>query len=148
MERWLADNGLTPAALSRLVDDEARLDRLGALAGAAAEAHLLDHLRATGDYARHAARARAKARVLAGTGLQVAHVDDWTRFRLTAWYFEQRLGVPVPDDIAAYGAEIGFADLDAFYRALLREYVYVTHARPTADREPAPDLRPDPPAGA
>jgi hypothetical protein len=136
MDRWLADNDLSPTALARLVDDEARLDRLGALAGPTAEAHLVDHLRASGDYPRHAARARAKARVLAATGRPPAHVDEWTRFRLTAWYFEHRVGVAVPADIPAYAAEIGFADLDAFYRALLGEYVYVTHASGEAPAAP------------
>jgi hypothetical protein len=144
LDGWLADNDLTPAALARLVDDEARLDRLGAVAGPSAEAHLVDHLRATGDYPRHAARARAKAHVLAEAGLPPAPVDEWTRFRLTAWYFEQRLGAAVPGDLPAYAAEIGFADLDGFYRALLREYVYVTHPRAPADRAAPPDGRPDP----
>jgi hypothetical protein len=143
MERWLAENDLTPATFARLIDEEARLDRLEALAGSPAAAYLVDHLRATGDYARYAARARSKERVLAGTGLDLTHVDEWTRFRLTAWYFERRLGVSAPDDIPVYAAEIGFGDLDTFYRALLREHVYVTRAEPAADPEPRPQVRLD-----
>jgi hypothetical protein len=103
----------------------------------------VDHLRATGDYARHAARARAKERVLEATGLDPTYVDEWTRFRLTTWYFEHRLGVSVPDDLPAYAAEIGFADLHAFYRALLREYVYVTRPGPAGDGERPADGTPD-----
>lgn len=144
IERWLADNDLTPTSFARLVDDEARLDQMETLAGSSADAHLVDHLRATGDYVRYAARARVKERVLAGTGLDQAHVDEWTKFRLTVWYFEQHLGASVADDISAYAAEIGFPDLDAFYRALLREYVYVTRGgRPAADHQPMPEVRPD-----
>lgn len=144
IERWLADNDLTATTFARLVDDEARLGQMETLAVSSADACLVDHLRATGDYVRYAARARAKERVLAGAGLDQAHVDEWTRFRLTVWYFEEHLGGRVPDDVTAYAAEIGFPDLDAFYGALLREYVYVTRGgRPGADREPMPDVRPD-----
>ena len=143
LERWLADNDLMSTTFARLMDDEARLDRLAILAGSSAEAHLVDHLRATGDYARHAARARAKERVLEATGLDPTYVDEWTRFRLTTWYFEHRLGVSVPDDLPAYAAGIGFADLHAFYRALLREYVYVTRPGPAGDGERPADGTPD-----
>ena len=144
-ERWLAANDLTRADLTRLVDDEARLARLEAETGACDASHLLDQLRVAGDYARYAARARAKQRVLAGSGVDHAHADEWTRFRLTAWYFEQRLGASIPDDVAAHAARIGFADLDAFYRALLREHLYVTHGgHPGAAPEPALDARSGP----
>jgi hypothetical protein len=138
--RWLAANDLTAPDLARLIDDEARLARLEAGSGAQATAHLLDQLRVAGDYARYAARARAKQRVLAESGFGRPHVDEWTRFRLTAWYFEERLGAAIPDDIAAHAARIGFPDLDAFYRALLGEHLYVTHGeRPVSTPGPVSD---------
>ena len=144
-ERWRAANDLAPPDLTRLADDEARLARLDVEVGARTEAHVLDQLRLTGDYARYAARARAKQRALAESGVDPGHVDEWTRFRLTAWYFEKRLGASIPDDIAAHATRIGFTDLDGFYRALLREHRYVTHEeRPVA--VPGPDARVGPEA--
>ena len=43
---------------------------------------------------------------------------------LRAWYFEQRLGRPLPDDIDAAARELGFADRADFDRALRREWLY------------------------
>ena len=143
-ERWLAANDLTSSDLARLVDDEARLAQLETRAGPSVDDHLLDQLRVAGDYARYATRARAKQRALAEAGLDHAHVDERTRFGLTTWYFEQRLGAPIPDDVSAHAARIGFGNLDAFYRTLLREYVYVTRGeQPATTSEPARDARPD-----
>jgi hypothetical protein len=126
-ERWLTANDLATPDLARLADDEARLARLDADTGMLATAHVLDQLRLAGDYERYAARARAKQRVLAESAFDRSHVDEWTRFRLTVWYFEGRLGSAIPEDIAAYATRMGFADLDAFYRALAGEHRYVTH---------------------
>jgi hypothetical protein len=124
-ERWLADNDLTPATFARLIDDEARLRQLDALTGSRVDAYLIDELRAIGAYARYAERARAKQRLLARTGLDRSSLDEWTRFQLSTWYFERHVQGSIPDDIAAYATQLGFGDIDAFYRALLREYAYV-----------------------
>jgi hypothetical protein len=64
--------------------------------------------------------------VLAQTGGDPEQVDGLTRFRLTVWYFEHRLGGRIPDDLDEYALSRGFADTDAFYRALWREYRYLT----------------------
>lgn len=138
--RWLVENDLTPATFARLVDDEARLQRLDALTGPWLDAFVVDELRATGAYARYAERARDKQRVLARTGLDRPALDEWTRFRLSAWYFERHLQASIPDDIPAYATRVGFGDVDAFYRALLREYAYVTRGRPAGQATvPGPD---------
>jgi len=126
LERWLADSDLIPVAFARLVDEEAQLEQLEALARSRADAHLLDHLRVRGDYARYAARARAKQRARAGSGLGEDPLDERTKFEVTLWYFEKRLGLPVPDDIAQHAADVGFPDTGSFYRALWRERLHVT----------------------
>ena len=41
-----------------------------------------------------------------------------------AWYFEQRLGRPLPDDIDVAAREFGFDDRADFDRALRREWLY------------------------
>jgi hypothetical protein len=43
---------------------------------------------------------------------------------LLAWYFEQRVGERLPDDLDAAARARGFADRGHFYRALLREWLY------------------------
>jgi hypothetical protein len=126
LDRWLAENDLTPASFGRLIDEEARIEELEALARARADAHLLDDLRVRGDYARYAARARAKRLTLAGADAAEEQLDERTKFQLTLWYFEKRLGVPVPDDIAKHAVDIGFSDAASFYRALRHEWIHVT----------------------
>ena len=126
LDRWLADNDLTPASFARLIDAEARIEQLEALARPRAEAHLLDDLRVRGDYTRYAARARAKRLTLDGAEGAEDQLDERTNFELTLWYFEKRLGLPVPDDVAKHAVDIGFADTGSFYRALWREWIHVT----------------------
>jgi hypothetical protein len=121
-------NDLDAAGWTRLVEDESRLQALERRWEGSLRRCLLDQLRITGAYARYAARARAKQRVVGDPGSR--SVDAWTRFQLTAWYFEQRGGGGlVPEDVAAHAATIGFPDLDAFYRALWCEHRFVTAAR-------------------
>jgi hypothetical protein len=126
LDRWLADNDLTPASFRRLIDEEARIEQMEALARPRAEAHLLDDLRVRGEYTGYAARARMKRRALGGLEAAEDQLDERTRFELTLWYFEKRLGLPVPDDVAKHAVDIGFPDTGSFYRALWREWIHVT----------------------
>ena len=62
-----------------------------------------------------------------GAGLDHPSADDAhlaPPAALRAWYFEQRLGRPLPDDIDAAARELGFADRADFDRALRREWLY------------------------
>ena len=117
IDRWLADNDLALADFDRLAAEEARLEALERDGGAALERHLLDHLRLEGTYAGLAARARAKRAAL-------GNEEDDAGGRLAAllWFCEHRLRCEVPDDAEAFARELGFADLKAFHRALIREY--------------------------
>jgi hypothetical protein len=131
IDQWLAENGLDDGNRAQLLADEARLRRLDRALGPLATAHVVSHLRATGQYPQLAARARAKSRVLGRTDGD-SRVDGPTRLRLALWYFEHRLGRQVPDDLDEYTASHGFADTDALFRALWREYRYLA-ARPAAE---------------
>jgi hypothetical protein len=126
IDRWLVENELDESGREQLVADEARLRQLDRTLGPLADAQVVAHLRATGQYPRYASRARAKAQVLAQTGGDPEQVDGLTRFRLTVWYFEHRQGGRIPDDLDEYAASRGFAGTDAFFRALWREYRYLT----------------------
>jgi hypothetical protein len=123
LNRWLVANDLNAGGWARLVEDEARFQELERRWQGALRPYLLDHLRATGVYGGYAVRARAKQQVV-GSDSPARSVDDWIRFRLTAWYFERR-GDLVPEHVAEHAAALGFPDLDAFYRALRREHDFV-----------------------
>ena len=125
LDRWLAENDINVEEFERLMEDEARLEALKSL-GPVLDRYFLDHLRVSGDYARFAERVRGKQQLLASMGLEEPEPQDIgiTPAQLRAWYFETRLGQPMPDDIDGFSRELGFssrADLD---RALVGEYVY------------------------
>jgi hypothetical protein len=124
IERWLADNDLELPDFDRLAAEEARLVALERDGGAALDRHLLDHLRLEGTYAALAARARAKRTALAGG--QGRGDDGGARLAALLWFCRQRLGREVPDDALAFARELGFADLGALHRALVREYRFAT----------------------
>jgi hypothetical protein len=90
------------------------------------ERHLLNHLRDRGHHARLEARARQKGDALAARGTSPSETDlsGLQTLQLQDWYFGQRLGRAIPDDLDAYIDHLGFEHADAFNRALLREYVY------------------------
>ena len=62
-----------------------------------------------------------------------------TEAELLTWYFEHRLGQPVPVDPSAYAQGLGFPDRSAFVRTLLGEYCYLrlTEATLPAPRAPS-----------
>ena len=118
---WIKDNGLDAAGFERLIEDEIRLDRM---AGTGLDECLLSELQFSGAYSSLARRAREKRALLdAGVGDgRAGHRLQFMQARL--WYFENVLGRPVPDDITRYASDVGFADLGALDRALLRELAF------------------------
>jgi hypothetical protein len=139
LDRWLADNDLEADRLEALIEAEAQLRTT--LAGAMPGDRLLDELRLRNDYVRLAQRARGKQDRLRALGLEQPRPEDAGVMpaQLLAWYFEGRLGQPVPDDIEASARELGFADRAEFHRVLLREWLYrrAEHTDPEARVEPA-----------
>ena len=134
IEAWLSENHLQINEFDRLMEDEARLKKLGYLAQATLGRHMLDHLRMSGDYARLAARASAKQKFLEPAQVHEYDPDGPTLLSLLAWYFEQHLGRDMPDDLEEFVANLDFADETSFGRTLLREYQYVKGG--PAQREP------------
>ena len=90
------------------------------------EHHLLAHLHERGDYQRLEHRARQKREALAASGgpPNETQLSGLQTLQLQDWYFEQRLGRAMPNDLNAYLEQLGFAHQDTFNRALLQEYVY------------------------
>jgi len=126
LEAWLSRNDLDAPSLERLVEDETRLVAVLELAGRSIERGLLDELRLSGAYERLAERARKKRTLLAARGLDAGErsAPGPKAVDTRLWYFEKRLGQPVPDDVAAFARELGFATLADFDSALLREQLY------------------------
>ncbi len=127
LDRWLAANAIEGRQLERMVEEEAQLEAIGALAAPGLPGQLLDELRLRNEFSRFAERARSKQAFLDAHGLDHPDTDD-ARVAppavMRAWYFERRLGQPLPDDIDAAARELGFADRADFDRALRREWLY------------------------
>jgi hypothetical protein len=127
LDRWLESNGIDSERLERMIEDEAQLEAVGALVTPGLRGALLDELRMRNDFARLADRARDKEAALATQGLNHPDAEDprlAPSVTLRAWYFEHRLGQPLPDDIDAAAREIGFEDRADFDRALRREWLF------------------------
>jgi hypothetical protein len=121
--RFLGEQGLNPQAFFRLMRDEVLESRVRALAAAEVGRHLHDRLRASGDFGPLQARAREKQAALAERGLDNPTVSDCDLPlpELWRWYFEERLGRPVPDDLAAYARSLDLHGEEALLRTVLRE---------------------------
>jgi hypothetical protein len=124
LECWLVDNDLDHAGFTRLMRDEARLQKLETAAGTSLDRDILDHLRSSGAYGTIAARAREKQQTLDGPGTTDPPGDGPAGLRALVWYFEDRLGIEMPADLDAYARGIGFAGKDRFLRAVWREYLF------------------------
>jgi len=130
LERWLDENHLDGEEFHRWMADEVRLRWVEDLAELEVSAHLLDHLRKTGRLSGLAARALDKDRRLRRMGLHNPGVTDTGKSQeeLLRWYFEGRLGEPVPEDVADFARRAGFENEDAFLLALVRECCYSENA--------------------
>ena len=120
---WLAEQRLDTDGLVQLVQEEVLLSRVAAALSPEVSRHLPSYLRATGEYGGLSDRAARKALALAEKGLLSPTLADagLTEAELWRWYFEERLGRPVPAEIARYAQEAGFGDEYALRQAVLRE---------------------------
>lgn len=126
-DAWLKEQGLTPAQFHRLMEDEVLLGWVDRAMDPSIASHLPDHLRVTGQYARLLERVRHKQRMCESRGLLDPGVEDTglSEADLLTWYFTERLGRPVPDDLEAYAREAGFAHTEALLRAVVLESCFL-----------------------
>ena len=125
LTRFLAGNDLSAEEFERLIVTDEMVRWACGQAEWAAFGDLLDDLRLNGEYPALMTRARAK---LDDDGPPGAPADV-TRTEPAAieWYFAQRRGTAVPDDLAGYAQSCGFGDEQAFRTAVRHDYRY---ARP------------------
>ncbi len=127
LDAWLERNHLDAGSLENLIEDQARSEALARRSGPTLDRDLLDELRLSGTYERLAGRARQKNQALATKGLHGADGDASapSPAALRLWFFEQRLGRPVPDDLGAYLRDLGIESAADFDSALRREWLYL-----------------------
>jgi hypothetical protein len=137
LDRWLAANNFGSGRFEALLEDQARLEAISRLAEPSLRDRLLDDLRLHGDHARLARRAKDKQDRLRARGLDHPRPEDLGGLAAAVlpWYFERRLGRPLPDDLDAAARELGFESRLALQRALLREWLYER-----ADLAPPPPI--------
>ncbi|HTQ92491.1 MAG TPA: TfuA-like protein [Streptosporangiaceae bacterium] len=116
LTRFLADNDLSAEEFDRLIVTDEMVRWACGQAEWAAFGDLLDDLRLNGEYAQLVARARAKLDddVPSGTPAEGQAAIEW--------YFAQRRGTAVPDDLAGYAQSCGFPDEQAFLTAVWHDY--------------------------
>ncbi|MFG6081874.1 TfuA-like protein [Paracoccus litorisediminis] len=101
VENWATENGLEGSEVRRLATGHAASGKLARHQDEALQGAILDVLRLDGRYPVLRDRARVRA------GLTKSGTPPLPL--LVAWYFESRLGRPVPEDIDAYARELGFS---------------------------------------
>jgi hypothetical protein len=132
LDRWLDSQSLSAAQFARLLQEEVVLAQARRALRREALAAVPNHLKASGEFGRYAARALDKQQTLDRQGLAAAGEAQTsvTQDALLEWFFA-RLSQPVPSNPAEYAVSIGL-DLDLFLRALYREYCFVELADPPA----------------
>ena len=123
LARFLTDNELSPEDFERLVVTDEMVRWACGQAQLETFGGLLDDLRLNGEYPQLVTSARAKLEDRERPGAPA----DGARAGQAAihWYFAQRRGTAVPDDLAGYARSCGFPDEQAFRAAVRREHRYV-----------------------
>jgi hypothetical protein len=124
---WMDANELAPGGFIALMEAEARVEWLTRTTRDDALALLVDELRATGAFAGLCRRAAEKAAWLEQAGLGLVSLEELGigERDLFAWHFG-RLGEEVPTDLSAYARATGFDEVEAFRRAVARDYLFAT----------------------
>jgi hypothetical protein len=127
LQAWMERNLLDEASLQPLIAQEAELQSLSAGSSHSIGPFLLDELRLSGAFDRLANRARQKADALSDqraddSGVPPVFGPDAMQLRM--WFFEHRLGLPMPDDPEEFAHRLGLSSAAEFDRALWREWMY------------------------
>lgn len=124
-ERWMEQQHLVD--LERFFHDEAMVRWIETMFETEMLQHLPDYLRTTSEYGPLMERTRLKKQVLTSAGQENPGLEEakLTETELWNWYFSERLGQPIPTDLASYARTVGFSDERALRRAALREFCFL-----------------------
>jgi hypothetical protein len=120
LDRWMAQNDLDATSLERLVADETAVRDLRERSSSGLAPYIVDELRLSGAYERLAERARKKSDAIAATRAAFGMASSRPPL-LRLWFFEERLGQPLPEDIGTFARRLGFANAAQFDDAVQRE---------------------------
>lgn len=121
---WLADNELDERDYEALLGESRLIEAGSALPPVPLARHLLAELKWSGEFAALKRRAIEKARVLDAAAPGANSSSPSARLKPVFWYFEERLGQAVPDDLDGHARSLGLEGRDELYRILEREYLY------------------------
>jgi hypothetical protein len=125
LDAWMKSHGLDEVSMQRLIMEEAQLRSIAVRSSHGLDTFLLDELRLSGAYERLAERARHKDHVLDDLRPDgVRSISGADALRLRMWFFEERLGRPMPDDFDEAARALGLQSAAELYRALWREWMY------------------------
>jgi hypothetical protein len=126
LQGWMSGNDLDEKSFDRLVEQEARLQVFALGSKRTLSRFLLDELRLSGRYQALSDRARDKADRLKelAASPQPRDLAAPNAVQLRIWYFEDRHGQAIPEDIEAFARSLGFDRGAQFDRALLNEWMY------------------------
>lgn len=119
LDAWARAHDGPPDLVDRLAATEAAVGELERGLAPRLAGRMLDRLRIDGLYENLRQRAEAKRGVAHEEGPAGA-----SGIALLRWYFEDRLGMAVPDDVDAWARDLGYADSHGLERALRREFVF------------------------
>jgi hypothetical protein len=126
LARFLADNDLSADGFERLVVADEMTRWACAQAEWSGIGNLVNELRIRGNYASVLARAKGKLDLQSlGTGREITPADIAASGQAALrWYFAEKHGATVPEDLAAYAQSCGFPDEQAFRQAVRLEHQY------------------------
>jgi hypothetical protein len=129
IEAWLRENGLTQESFTALAEEEALLRLTASSLAPRVAARMTDALRSSGEFTPLVERARRKELLLADYGLADLTLEDTglSGTALLRWYVDQCLAdgkAGAGTGAEELGRRAGFADVDAFRRAVIREFCY------------------------
>jgi hypothetical protein len=116
--KWLSEHDLDAEGHRRLIEDEHHVARVNALARRRVLSQISNVLTLLGDYPKVRERASDKRQQVGSPG----HPPDPEAAQdAVRYYFENRLGRAIPDDLAAFARSTGFASRDEFVAAICRD---------------------------
>ncbi len=126
-ERWRTSQHLEDDESRRFFETEARLSWARPITEGIARNHLVDYLRATGQYGRWRQKMDHKAEKLRDAGLVTPSLADidMSEAELWQWYFAACRDCPIPADLEGFAVSCGFREGKDQLRAAVMREAYV-----------------------
>ena len=129
LDDWLANNNLDESGLESMIADKVRLEADIADAMDDVSRQMLEELERDDHYGELAAEAEHMAGLLQEFGSSEPSPGDLglTTTQLVLWYFEQLLGIPVPDDLDTFVTQNDYLNRTEFEQMMVRQYIWFQH---------------------